>query len=125
MSASWVPSPIPTRRTSKPPGPTGAVSPAWYPTSVECATARLKPVELALARLLETTSSWRWLASMPVTAIRCETSTRLGLSDFVDGRLERLVLHLHQLLIGFVGTDQVHRGDHRLAHVYVRALEIA
>src|SRR5258708_39731949 len=125
MSASWVPSPMPTRRTSRPPGPTGAVSPAWYPTSVECATARLKPVELTLARLFDTTSSWRWLASMPVTEMRCETSMVLCPTHVVDGLLERGVLHLQQLLVRLVGAHQVHRRHHRLRHVYVRAFEVA
>src|SRR5712691_11154941 len=125
MSASWVPSPMPTRRTSRPPGPTGAVKPAWYPTSVKWATERLKPVELTLARLLDTTASCRWLASMPVTEMRCETSMVLRLTYVVHGLLERGVLHLQQLLVRLVGAHQVHRRDHRLGHVHVRALQVA
>src|SRR5918912_3217343 len=93
--------------------------------SVLWATARLKPVELTLARLFDTTSSARWLASIPVTAMCCETSIALRLADLVDGALERFVLHLEQLLVGLVGADEVHRGDHRLRHVDVRALQVA
>src|ERR687883_1955210 len=95
--------------------------------SLVWAMARLKPVEPTLARLFETTSSWRWLASMPLTAMRCETSmlSLLRLTQFVDGALQRLVLHLQQSLIGLVRPDQVHRGDDRLGHVDVGAFDVA
>src|SRR6266536_1272593 len=41
-----------------------------------------------------------------------------ALKKKVDRALERLVLDLQQPLVGLVGTQQVHRGDHRLGHVF-------